>query len=84
MSGSCCSDPAGRRLAHAYQAEFRRETLMGARNTAYVRRPGTDWPGIDHDHHADLTARLSQAYDILRRWDYEVPPRSVYEPPLFR
>ena len=68
----------------AYQAEFRRETLMGARNTAHVRLPGTDWPVTDHDHHADLIARLTRAYDILRRWDYEVPPSSAYEAPLFR
>lgn len=68
----------------AYQAEFRRETLMGARNTAYIRRPGTDWPGTDHDHHVDLTTRLSRAYDILRRWDFDVPPSSTYVPPMFR
>ena len=68
----------------AYQAEFLRETLMGVKNVAHVRRPGTDWPGTDHEHHADLTARLAQAYDILRRWDFDVPPTRAYQPPRFR
>jgi hypothetical protein len=68
----------------AYQAEFRRETLLGGRNTAYVRLPGTDWPATDDAHHADLVARLTRAYDVLRRWDYELPPSSAYEAPLFR
>lgn len=68
----------------AYQAEFLRETLLGVRNTAHVRQPGTDWPESDHEHHADLVARLKQAYDILRRWDYDVPPTKAYQPPRFR
>ena len=68
----------------AYQAEFRRETLLGERNTAYLRRPGSDWPATDEVNHADLTARLTHAYDILRRWDYDVPPSSVYVAPMFR
>ncbi|MGA8046562.1 MAG: hypothetical protein WCA30_09890 [Dermatophilaceae bacterium] len=68
----------------AYQAEFRRETLLGERNTAYLRRPGSDWPATDEVNHNDLTARLTRAYDILRRWSYDVPPSSTYEAPLFR
>lgn len=68
----------------AYQAEFLRETLMGARNTAYVRRPGTDWPETDHENHAELTARLKRAFDILRRWDFDLPPTRAYRPPQFR
>ena len=68
----------------AYQAEFLRETLLGPRNTAHVRRPGMDWPETDHEHHADLTARLKRAYDILRRWDFDVPPTREYQPPRFR
>jgi len=68
----------------AYQAEFLRETLLGARNTAHVRQPGTDWPETDHAHHSELTSRLTRAYDILRRWDYDVPPTRDYEPPRFR
>ena len=68
----------------AYQAEFLRETLMGATNVAHVRRPGTDWPETDHEHHVDLTRRLKTAYDILRRWDYDVPPTKAYAPPRFR
>ncbi|HEX6249375.1 MAG TPA: N-formylglutamate amidohydrolase [Nocardioidaceae bacterium] len=68
----------------AYQAEFLRETLMGPRNTAYVRRPGTDWPETDQENHADLIARLRRAFDILRRWDYDVPPTRAYHPPRFR
>lgn len=68
----------------AYQAEFLRETLLGERNAADVRRPGTDWPETDRTHHADLTARLRRAYDILRRWDYDVPPTKAYQPPRFR
>ena len=68
----------------AYQAEFLRETLLGPTNTAHVRRPGTDWPETDHEHHADLTARLKRAYDILRRWDYDVPPTRDYQAPRFR
>lgn len=68
----------------AYQAEFLRETLLGERNTAYVRSPGTDWPDTDREHHADLTARLTRAYDVLRRWDYDVPRTRAYQPPRFR
>ena len=68
----------------AYQAEFSRETLLGEKNTAYVRQPGTDWPETDQAHHADLTARLKHAYDILRRWDFDVPPTKGYQPPRFR
>lgn len=68
----------------AYQAEFRRETLLGERNTAYLRRPGSDWPPTDEVNHTDLTARLKRAYDILRRWDYDVPPSSAYVAPMFR
>jgi hypothetical protein len=68
----------------AYQAEFLRETLLGPTNTAHVRKPGTDWPGTDHAHHVDLTARLKRAYDILRRWDFDVPTTRDYRPPRFR
>ena len=68
----------------AYQAEFLRETLLGEANTAHVRRPGTDWPATDEKHHAHLTARLTRAYDILRRWDYDVPPTREFQPPRFR
>ncbi|TQM64234.1 N-formylglutamate amidohydrolase [Humibacillus xanthopallidus] len=68
----------------AYQAEFLRETLMGRTNVDHVRRPGTDWPETDHEHHADLTRRLTTAYDILRRWDYDVPATKAYAPPRFR
>jgi hypothetical protein len=68
----------------AYQAEFRRETLLGEPNTAYLRRPGTDWPASDEANHIDLTTRLKHAYDVLRRWDYDVPPSSAYTPPMFR
>ena len=68
----------------AYQAEFLRETLLGPKNAAYVRQPGTDWPETDASHHADLAARLKRAYDILRRWDYDVPPTRDYQPPRFR
>ena len=68
----------------AYQAEFLRETLMGPTNVDHVRRPGTDWPETDHEHHVDLTRRLKTAYDILRRWDYDVPPTKAYAPPRFR
>ena len=68
----------------AYQAEFLRETLMGPANVDHVRRPGTDWPETDHEHHVDLTRRLKTAYDILRRWDYDVPPTKAYAPPRFR
>ena len=70
--------------AGSYQAEFLRETLLGEANTAHVRRPGTDWPDTDQAHHADLTARLTRAYDVLRRWDYDVPPTRNYQPPRFR
>ncbi|WP_404391814.1 hypothetical protein [Humibacillus xanthopallidus] len=68
----------------AYQAEFLRETLMGPTNVDHVRQPGTDWPETDHDHDVDLTRRLTTAYDILRRWDYDVPPTKAYAPPRFR
>jgi hypothetical protein len=68
----------------AYQAEFLRETLLGPGNTAHLRRPGTDWPGTDQAHHVDLVARLVRAYDVLRRWDYDVPPTRGYQPPRFR
>jgi hypothetical protein len=68
----------------AYQAEFLRETLMGPTNVDHVRRPGTDWPETDHEHHVELTTRLKAAYDILRRWDYDVPPTKAYTPPRFR
>ena len=64
--------------------ESPRETLLGEKNTAYVRQPGTDWPETDHAHHADLTARLKHSYDILRRWDFDVPPTKAYQPPKFR
>jgi hypothetical protein len=68
----------------AYQAEFRRETLLGEPNTAYLRRPGADWPATDEANHIDLTTRLTRAYDVLRRWDYDLPPSSAYVPPMFR
>jgi hypothetical protein len=68
----------------AYQAEFLRETLMGPANVDRVREPGTDWPETDREHHVDLTRRLKTAYDILRRWDYDVPPTKAYAPPRFR
>jgi len=68
----------------AYQSEYSRETLLGEKNTDYVRKPGTDWPDTDVPHHKDLTARLKQSYDILRRWDYDVPPIKAYQPPKFR
>lgn len=68
----------------AYQSEFLRETLLGEPNTALVRRPGRDWPATDQEHHVDLTTRLTQAFDILRRWDYDVPPTRAYQPPRFR
>lgn len=70
--------------AGAYQAEFLRETLMGPENAACVRRPGTDWPATDRDHHAYLTGRLKRVYDILRRWDFDLPPTKSYQPPRFR
>ena len=68
----------------AYQAEFLRETLLGSASTAYVQRPGRDWPASDDAHHADLVGRLVRAYDVLRRWDYDLPPVRDYEPPRFR
>lgn len=68
----------------AYQAEFLRETLLGARNTAYVRNPGTDWPAPDVENLADLATRLTRAYDVLRRWAYDVPPTRAFEQPRFR
>lgn len=68
----------------AYQAEFLRETLMGTTNTEHVRRPGDDWPATEEEHHVFLTARLRRAYDILRRWDYDVPPTRAFRPPRFR
>ena len=57
---------------------------MGPANVDHVRGPGTDWPETDHEHHVDLTRRLRTAYDILRRWDYDVPPMKAYAPPRFR
>jgi hypothetical protein len=57
---------------------------LGLNNAAHVRKPGSDWPETDAEHHHYLTARLKQAYDILRRWDYDVPPTSAYRPPRFR
>jgi hypothetical protein len=68
----------------AYQSEYSRETLLGEKYTDYVRKPGTDWPDTDVPHHKDLTARLKHSYDILRRWDYDVPPIKAYQPPKFR
>jgi len=68
----------------AYQSEYSRETLLGEKNTAYVRKPGTDWPDTDTTHHKDLTARLKHTYDILRRWGFNVPPIKAYQPPKFR
>jgi hypothetical protein len=68
----------------AYQAEFLRETLLGEANTAHVRRAGDDWPDTDQPHLADLTARLTRAYDVLRRWDFDLPPTRDYQPPRFR
>ncbi|TQK19093.1 N-formylglutamate amidohydrolase [Microbacterium sp. SLBN-154] len=68
----------------AYQAEFLRETLLGEENTAHIRRAGADWPPSDTTHITDLALRLTRAYDILRRWDYDLPPVSAYTPPRFR
>ena len=68
----------------AYQAEFLRETLLGSTNTAHVRRPGNDWPASDEEHHTELVGRLVRAYDVLRRWDHDVPPVHDFRPPRFR
>lgn len=68
----------------AYQSEFLRETLLGPKNTSVIQQPGNDWPDTDDAHHTDLTLRLKLTYDILRRWDYDVPPTKAYQPPRFR
>ena len=70
--------------AGAYQSEFLRELLMGTENAAYVRKPGRDWPDPDDKHLAELAAKLKRSYDIMRRWDYDVPPTKGYVAPRFR
>ena len=70
--------------ADAYQAEFLREALLGPVNTDHVRRAGTDWPQADAAHIRDLVGKLRDAYDILRRWNYQLEPMTRYRPPTFR
>ena len=68
----------------AYQAEFRRELLLGPNNTAEVRQPGEHWPATDVENVGDLVTKLRRAYELLRRWDFEVEPPSRYKAPVHR
>ncbi len=68
----------------AYQAEFLRELLLGPANTEIVSTPGVVWPEPDTAHVDGLARRLKNAYDILRRWSFDVPPTSEYAAPLYR
>lgn len=68
----------------AYQAEFNRELLLGPRNAATVRTPGVHWPDEDHEHVERLAATLENAYDLLRRWNYQITPLEGYTAPIHR
>ncbi len=68
----------------AYQSEFQRELLLGPVNQDVVRSPGAGWPDPDIAHVEELASTLIRAYDILRHWDFDLPPTSDYEPPRFR
>ena len=62
-----------------------RDPAGGRRTSAHVRQPGTDWPETDHAAPRRISPHGSRAaYDILRRWDYDVPPTRAYQPPRFR
>lgn len=54
----------------AYQAEFRREFLLGSANVDTVRAPGDWWPDPDADHIAALVDRLVDVYGLLRRRNF--------------
>ena len=68
----------------AYQAEFSRELLLGAANTAKVQRPGDKWPATDFENVTMLAMKLSNAYDLLRRWGFEVEQPSRFKAPIHR
>jgi hypothetical protein len=68
----------------AYQAEFLREFLLGAENVAHIRQPGDDWPAVDDAHIDRIVGRLVAAYDMLRRWDFDLQQTTEYAAPRFR
>lgn len=50
----------------AVQVEFLRETLLGPRATAHLKKPGEDWPVVDGEHLKGIVAALVQAGRLLR------------------
>ena len=68
----------------AYQAEFLREFLLGDGNVAHIRQPGDDWPAVDIGHVERIAGRLVAAYDMLRRWNFDIQQTTEYTAPRFR
>lgn len=68
----------------AVQSEFLRERLLGEANAAVVKAPGTTWPATDAAHIRGLAEQLSAAFDLLRRWDYDLPVITPHHDPRYR
>jgi len=50
----------------AVQVEFLRETLLGPRATAHIKRSGDDWPAVDEPHLDGIVAGLIATGRLLR------------------
>lgn len=50
----------------ALQAEFLRELLLGAANTAHIQQPGTDWPEPDPVHVDRIARSCKAAFEAYR------------------
>lgn len=53
----------------AFQSEFLREAMMGAKATVQIKTPGVDWPEIDEEHVDQFTRKCAAAHDMLRVWN---------------
>lgn len=66
--------PPLRLITHAYQAEYRREHLLGAEVAAHIAKAGTDWPTTPDAQVDGIAEALKRAYTALRRAGAEGVP----------
>ena len=68
----------------AVQSEFRRETIVGPRVEGELRAAGDGWPDTDTEHTRRFAERLATAIELLREWDYDLPPITPHRDPRYR